>query len=191
MLEQKKQQHESRKADYEKYNVPYFIKHRVSRICDLFCICGISDPMYISNIIARELGVGNGKSEFNYVSDFEIDGVLNKALEHTCKTINVADAEKIAARLLGSYGCNIYNTEICKNALVKILIGGQDFLKLSEYADVAVECIKIKREQQKKFSDDSFRIEFLQGEIDVLKNDLENYYFIDCKFEQINGIDAL
>jgi hypothetical protein len=49
----------------EPYNVPADIKRLASRLCRSYGINGICDPMYIANVIALELGMGDGQSHFN------------------------------------------------------------------------------------------------------------------------------
>lgn len=48
---------------------PYDISPKLRRISERLCrsygIRGSCDPMYIANIIAFELGLGNGQSHFN------------------------------------------------------------------------------------------------------------------------------
>ena len=46
------------------YVIPNKLKNASMRICNAYGISGICDPMYIVNIIALELGIGNGKSKF-------------------------------------------------------------------------------------------------------------------------------
>ena len=46
------------------YDVPDKLKKTARRICKAYGIRGICDPMYIANIIALELGLGDGKSYF-------------------------------------------------------------------------------------------------------------------------------
>lgn len=49
---------------FEGYNVPEKIKTASIAICRSCGIRGICDPMYIANIIAMSLGLGDGKSNF-------------------------------------------------------------------------------------------------------------------------------
>ncbi len=46
------------------YNVPADIKRLARRICGAYGIRGLCDPMYIANVIAFELGRGDGQSTF-------------------------------------------------------------------------------------------------------------------------------
>lgn len=48
----------------EPYNVPDDIRKVAERICMAYGIRGICDPMYIANLIAIELGLGDGSSNF-------------------------------------------------------------------------------------------------------------------------------
>lgn len=49
----------------EPYNIPPELKRASRRICQAFNIRGTCDPMWIANVIAYELGLGDGKSNFN------------------------------------------------------------------------------------------------------------------------------
>lgn len=44
---------------------PIKIKRAAIRICESYGIRGLCDPAYIANIIALELGLGDGLSNFN------------------------------------------------------------------------------------------------------------------------------
>lgn len=46
------------------YHVPENIKRLAIRICRAYGIRGICDPMYIVNVIAFELGLGDGQGNF-------------------------------------------------------------------------------------------------------------------------------
>ena len=46
------------------YDVPADLRRAAERLCVAYGIRGICDPMYIANVIAMELGRGNGQSEF-------------------------------------------------------------------------------------------------------------------------------
>lgn len=74
---------------FKGYCVPQSIRTTSEGICKEFNIKGICDPMYISNIIAKELGVGDGCSNFT-----DKDPALEKI-------------ELLSKRLMSSYGCNI------------------------------------------------------------------------------------
>jgi len=76
---------------FKGYKVPVGLKNTVINICSKFNINGVCDPIYICNVIAYELGCGDGEGNFNH---------------------NRKDASKIievAHRLTMSYGCNIDN----------------------------------------------------------------------------------
>jgi hypothetical protein len=49
---------------FEGYTVPENIKNASITICDTLNIKGICDPMYISNVIAKETGAGDGQHNF-------------------------------------------------------------------------------------------------------------------------------
>ena len=46
------------------YTVPEDIKRLATRICRSYGIRGVCDPMYIANVVAVELGRGDGQSNF-------------------------------------------------------------------------------------------------------------------------------
>lgn len=46
------------------YDVPPKIRELATRICRSYGIWGVCDPMYIANVIALELGFGDGQSHF-------------------------------------------------------------------------------------------------------------------------------
>lgn len=46
------------------YQVPENIKRLATRLCRSYGIRGVCDPMYIANVIAFELGLGDGQSNF-------------------------------------------------------------------------------------------------------------------------------
>ncbi len=47
------------------YQVPPALKQVATRLCRSYGIRGVCDPMYIANVIAVELGLGDGLSNFN------------------------------------------------------------------------------------------------------------------------------
>lgn len=49
----------------EPYQIPENLKRVATRICQSYGIRGICDPMYIANVIAVELRLGDGQSHFN------------------------------------------------------------------------------------------------------------------------------
>lgn len=48
----------------EKYNLPPGLRKAVEHICSVYGIRGICDPMYVANVIAHEMGFGDGKGNF-------------------------------------------------------------------------------------------------------------------------------
>lgn len=47
------------------YVMPENLKRLASRLCRSYGIRGTCDPMYIANVIAFELGLGDGQGKFN------------------------------------------------------------------------------------------------------------------------------
>lgn len=48
----------------EPHHIPENLKKAVIRICQSYGLTGLCDPMYIANVIAVELGIGDGQSNF-------------------------------------------------------------------------------------------------------------------------------
>ena len=48
----------------EPYPVPADIRRAATLICQSYGLRGISDPMYVANVIAQETGRGDGQSNF-------------------------------------------------------------------------------------------------------------------------------
>jgi hypothetical protein len=46
------------------YDIPADLRKASERICHAYGIRGICDPMYIANVIALEIGRGDGRSNF-------------------------------------------------------------------------------------------------------------------------------
>jgi len=55
------------RSAWEGITPPADIQRAAERICDAYGIRGICDPGYIANVIALELGRGDGHSRFNEV----------------------------------------------------------------------------------------------------------------------------
>lgn len=49
---------------FRENQVPENIKRLSARLCRSYGINGICDPMYIANVIALELGLGDGQGNF-------------------------------------------------------------------------------------------------------------------------------
>lgn len=90
---------------FKGYEVPKNIKESSIKICNRFNINGICDPMYISNVIAYELNIGDGQGNFNN----------NK--------IDMTNFDKLVNRLQFAYGCNIKSNEIItlKNIILNFI----------------------------------------------------------------------
>lgn len=65
---------------FEGYQVPNNIKNVSIEICETFNIKGLSDPMYISNVIAYETGTGDGSHNFysNEIDTSKIEGLYDR-----------------------------------------------------------------------------------------------------------------
>lgn len=88
---------------FKGYDVPESIKQTSIDICTKYNIKGISDPMYISNVIANELGLGDGSH--NFYKDVSIVGSI----------------KKLSTRLTLSYGSNIKNSDELEHILINKL----------------------------------------------------------------------
>jgi hypothetical protein len=170
---------EARKEDYVKYNVPFFIRQLASRICDVFAINGVCDPMYISNIVARRTGCGNGNNEFTY----ECSG--NELYERQMKRLNDNHVNEICSDLMGAYGCNIYKAGKSKDILLEILNTGT--VKMNNEYFLLRELITIK-EGEDKTTDDESKKEYLRTEIDSLVSKAINNRFIECDEVAVNEL---
>lgn len=49
---------------FKGHSVPRDIRRLSERLCLAYGIRGICDPMYIANVIAKELGLGDGQGNF-------------------------------------------------------------------------------------------------------------------------------
>lgn len=81
------------------YDVPENLKQISIRICNAHNIKGICDPMYIANVVALELGMGDGNSNF-------------KGYARTIDEIEDFDAkvQRLSQRLCHSYSATIKDT---------------------------------------------------------------------------------
>jgi hypothetical protein len=78
----------------EPYVFPDYLRALSERVCRAFYIRGVSDPMYIVNIAAFELGLGDGQGNFHSAD-------LDAREQRTERSA------KLAKRLCDSYGANI------------------------------------------------------------------------------------
>jgi hypothetical protein len=109
---------EERDKEYDKYDVPVFIRRRANRICDTFAIENPTDTLYIANIIAKLLGCGNGHNVFKYKpnrSDF---------YESNMKALSESDALIIREKIISVYNESFYDLEISNEVLMTILMTG-------------------------------------------------------------------
>jgi len=132
---------------FEGYTVPENIKEIVSKIMIRFSITGLCDGMYMANVIAVTCGIGDGCHNF------------------TGNTIT--EPLKVAERLQGSYGCNIFKDDI--KELTNII--SQNKIDLS----VAIPRMKlyIKKIEQEKKTCDTWIIDYLNNVIDMTKKNIE------------------
>ncbi len=91
---------------FEGYAVPEWIKARAIAIMRRFNIYGVCDGMYICNVIAHKLNLGDGKGEFSSDCMYVDEECIHQAIE----------------ALAGAYGCNIRQDE--KNILAHIVLDG-------------------------------------------------------------------
>lgn len=157
------------------YEVPESIRKRVALIMRRFTIFGSCDAMYIANVIAYENGSGDGCGHFD---DYAITQV-----------------NKITRALMNAYGCNIFPED--KDALEDIIANGTlskermlEGLKGSiRTRKRAIKSLREKRvtgdtqywlgpEYQKATREaekeaDLWRIEFLYGEINVIRDTIK------------------
>ena len=161
---------------FEGYSVPENIKERVSLIMRRFTIFGLSDGMYIANSIALGNGTGDGCGNFE-------DGEIAEP--------NIG---KIVKSLMGAYGCNIFSedkedlTEIIRTGSMekKRMIRGLESSirnRRGTIRKIRSKCVKgdpcfvgqfgldyQKATKEAEIEADNWRIEFLYGEINVIRD---------------------
>jgi hypothetical protein len=96
-------------AFYPAKNVPIQIRALAERLCRTFTIRGICDPMYITNIVAFELGAGTGRSEFHQVTTPL--SVSAEAVTRLVKRLMFAYLSSITAS--EAELCAIFTEELC------------------------------------------------------------------------------
>lgn len=79
-------------------DVPPPLRRFALDFCETYGIEGLSDPMYVCNVVALEAGVGDGQGQFH-------------ALPYTYNDIEPEYARVIAGRLLSSYSTCIKDSE--------------------------------------------------------------------------------
>jgi len=89
---------------FEGERVPDTIRYAAIDLCKEFNIRGLSDPMYISNLIAVETGVGDGKGNF------------------TGEPKGKDEIDKIGKRLKGAYGTKIKDDSLLRDILTYYLV---------------------------------------------------------------------
>lgn len=166
---------------FDGYDVPESIKARAKLIMKRFTILGLCDGMYIANTIASENGSGDGCGNFD--SHAEITKI-----------------DPIVKKLMNAYGSNIFAsgkddlTEIVRTGELpkkRMIEGLQKSIRTRrklisairnqrrDYTSAAVinsrfsdmqERMKSLREADKEY--DLWRIEFLYGEINVIRDTL-------------------
>ena len=87
------------------YNVPNNLKRVSTTICEVFSIKGICDPVYIANVAARVLGIGDGQG--NFYSD---------------TTPNKEELQGLAERIVFSYSTSIKNMKFSLNEATDYII---------------------------------------------------------------------
>lgn len=132
-------------SQFEGYDVPENIRKRVSLIMRRFTITGLCDGMYIANCIAYDNGTGDGKGHFQ-------EG-------------EITEVSKIVNFLMGAYGCNIFPCD--KETLEDIIANGT--LPKDSMISGLKSAIQIRKNRIDTISD-SWRKEFLHGEINVIKD---------------------
>ena len=161
---------------FKGYNVPANIRKISESICREFNIKGICDPMYISNVIAVELGLGDGCGNF---SD-------NKP--------NLANINKLAERLMFSYGCNIDSLELTKSIImrnvIKINISVLDGIKTQcYYADHRMAQYKIPYNLTQELK---YLKNWMQERTEKEQEEFINYkYYVTLRWDQDGIINCM
>src|SRR5699024_10243322 len=92
------------KDAFEGKNVPDTIRYTAIDVCKKFNIRGLSDPMYISNVVAVETGSGDGRGKF------------------TGEPKGKIDIEKVGNRLKEAYGTKIKDDDELRDILTFYLV---------------------------------------------------------------------
>lgn len=81
------------KDAFEGQELPDEVRACSEEICTTYGINGISDPMYIANIVGLELGFGDGQGSFQKIRP------------------DTGSIKRLSERLAGAYGSNIDGAE--------------------------------------------------------------------------------
>ena len=163
---------------FKGYNVPTNIRNISESICREFNINGICDPMYIANVIAVELNLGDGCGNF----------ADNKP--------NLDNVDKVAERLKYSYGCNIDSLELTKSIImrnvIKININVLDGVKTQcYYADHRMAQYKIPYSLTQELK---HLRNWMQGRTEREQQEFLSYnYYVALRWDQngiINGMEV-
>jgi len=95
--------------------VPPQLRTMAERMCRAFNICGTSDPMYIANVVALELGAGDGCSHF-----------YDKVVRAESSAI-----EKLAQRFSFSYSTCIAGKALALRQLLADELGAAKLISIS------------------------------------------------------------
>lgn len=161
---------------FEGYNVPENIKKRVTLIMRRFTIFGLSDGMYIANCIAQGNGAGDGCGKFEN------------------REVAEQNVGKIVKSLMGAYGCNIFPedkedlTEIIRTGSLekkRMLRGLESSIRKRRMSIRKIRnrhvtgdtrfagqfgLAYLKATKEAELESDKWRIEFLYGEINVIRD---------------------
>ena len=132
---------------FKGYNVPENIKNAATKISIRFAIEGICDPMYIANTIGVTCGIGDGRGNFT--------------------TGDIKNSLSAAEHIQFAYGCNILKSETEE---VKNIIDTGDID--TEKANKGMKAF-IKRVEDEKRRCDSWRIDYLNRQIETLNTNIK------------------
>jgi len=165
---------EAREEEYDKYNVPIFIRRRANKICDTFAIENPTDTLYIANVIAKILRCGDGHNVFNY------EPSNSNFYESHIKTVAKQDAYAIRDKLVSIYNESIYGLSISNEVLLKIIINGT--VSQDEELRLLKELVPIV-EKEYETSEGWWKPHF-QEKLDALKRRLQNLRFVENESEK-------
>lgn len=127
-------------------NIPDNIRSASEAICRQFTISGTSDPMYVANIIALELRLGDGQGKFSSqhgaeapgFNDGDVKGLAGRLRSSYSKNINGAGTAEIVGIISQHIPLPSFEDKLAKILAGGAIIDGDDFLDNNELPDNVV-----------------------------------------------------
>lgn len=103
-------------AAFEGMELPERLRSLSERLCRAYGIGGTADPAHIANLVARQLGLGDGRGQFYTASHgvpaWHVDGIekmpLRDALGHLNDVMIEAGYDTLTARVADHWTCSTY-----------------------------------------------------------------------------------